>query len=437
MGILEKIEARATKTGLKHPRDPVLAAWFGGGNVSAAGVSVTADTAITHDAVFACVRVLAETMAQLPLHVYRRLADGGKERATDHPLYDKLHNAPNLKHTSYEWRELQTGHCALRGNAYAQITTLNNGRVDQIIPLHPDRVMPFEAPDGSVAIRYTPEKGGNVILLANEIMRLPGLSCNGIEGLSPITAHRETIGHGLAAREYGSRFFSNNAAPKGGIRVPAALDDAAIKALRASWDARHKGLENQHQLAIFDAGMEWVSIGISNEDAQYIEDMRMNVEQVAGIFRVPLILLQRTEKATSWGTGIEQFMLAFIIHTIMPWVVRWEQRMNLSLLSETDRQQYFIGFELKGLLRGDAAARTTLYQAMFNMGALSANDILRLEDMNPSTDGDRKYVPLNMVPVDLVDKVLLKNNPVQQRGNGKDHYEDAEHESTGTPIHRA
>ena len=153
MGILDKIQNRADKIILTNPRDPLLAAWFGGGSSSVAGVNVTPDSAMGHDAVYGCVRVLSETMAQLPLHVYRRTDNDGKEKALDHPLYPVIHDKPNLKQTSYEWREMQTGHCTLRGNSYSHIKFLNNGRVDQIIPLHPDRVMPFEAPDDVVIVR--------------------------------------------------------------------------------------------------------------------------------------------------------------------------------------------------------------------------------------------------------------------------------------------
>ena len=285
MGILDKIQQRADKIILTHPRDPLLAAWFGGGSSSIAGVNVTPESAMGHDAVYGCVRVLSETMAQLPLHVYRRTNNDGKEKALDHPLYPIIHDKPNLKQTSYEWREMQTGHCALRGNSYSHIKFLNNGRVDQIIPLHPDRVMPFEAPDGTVAIRYTPLKGGTQILLADEIIRMPGMSFDGIKGLSPITIHRETIGVGLAQKEYGARFFSNNASPKGALKIPSVLDDEAAKELRASWERRHKGLKNSQQIAILDAGMEWIKIGMTNEDAQYIEGMKLNLEQIARIYR--------------------------------------------------------------------------------------------------------------------------------------------------------
>jgi len=403
---------RSSVQGPRPLKDPVLVQYFGSGSNSGSGMSVTPDTAMSHDAVYGCVRVLAETMAQLPLHVYERTDDDGKQRATDHPLYPILHDMPNRMQTSFEWREMMTGHTALRGDSFSEIVSDNAGRVVEIIPLHPDRCRPF-VHNGEVVMEYLPEMGQRRILLADEILRLPGMSFNGINGMSPISAHRETIGKGLAANEYGGRFFGNNAVPKGALKVPAALDDEAALKLRESWNRRHRGVENSQQIAIFDAGLEWQEIGMSHEDAQYIETMKFNVEQIARIYRVPLVLLQSTEKATSWGTGIEQFMLAFVVHTIMPWSIRWEQRLNASLLSDVDRRKYFIAFDLKGLLRGDAAARKELYKALWGMGAINADEIRRAEDMNaiPNNGGSQYFVPMNMVPADKALDILLKSGP--------------------------
>lgn len=407
MGLLRRLETRGTVQ-YAHPRDPVLAAWFGG-NLSSAGVAVTPQTAMTLTAVYGCVRILSETMAQIPIHVFKRLDGGAKERFFDHPLYEVLHFSPNNRQTSFEYREMMTGHATLRGCGYSEIVQTNGGKLE-LIPLHPDRIMPFEAPDYRIAYKYQPLNGASRIILEDEMLKLPGLTFDGVRHESPITQHMNSIGLGLAMQEHGARLFGNNAVPKGGLKVPQGLSEQAVKELRESWNRRHQGPANAGQIAIFDNGLEWQDIGLNNTDAQYLENRRFQTEEIARIFRVPLILLQETTKATSWGTGIEQFMISFIIYTMMPWVKRWEERLNKSLLTEQERKTLFIAFDLKGFMRGDQKSRALFYKTLHSLGALSANDILRAEDMNPIPDGDRYFIPLNLAPVDKLDEILDKKS---------------------------
>lgn len=385
---------RASKGASAPPRDPVVAEWFGGGNVSMTGASVTAASAMQAGAVFACVRVLAETVAQLPLNVYARDANGGRSRAHAHPLFPILHLQPNNGQTSFEWREMIVGHMALRGVSYSQIFFDNSGRVVSLVPLHPDRTRPFKAPDGGVAFDTVAAGGQRRTLLPAEVLYLPGMCDDLYRPLSPIGLHRETIGFALGAREYQSRFYSGSAQPKGAIKMPGVLGEEATKMLRDSWERRHQGLENSNKVAILDGGMDWVNVGMTNEDAQFLQSLGANNEDVARIFRVPPHKIGILDKATF--SNIEQQSLEFLTDTLLPWLVRCEQRMNLALLTPSERKQYYVAFDVKGMLRGDFKARTDGYKAMFGMGSMSPNDIRELEDMNPIDGGEKYYIPLNV-----------------------------------------
>ena len=402
---LSSLEGRASSLALEHPRDPVLSAMFGAGAATAAGISITPESAQRISAVYACVRVLAESIAAQPLVVWKR-KPGGKERDPGHPLWDLLHTRPNRRQTSFEWRETMVGHTALRGDAYSEIVPRNDGTIAELLPLHPDRTRPFLAPDGRVAYAHSPLKGGQRVLLADEVLRLPSWSDDGVTSKSIVSAHRETFGHAVALQQYGSRLFGNGAAPRGGIVVPgAALDDEAAKALRESWERRHGGVENAHRVAILDGGMEWQNIGLSNEDAEYLGLRKFSVEDIARIFKVPPHKIGHLERSTN--NNIEHQAIEFVVDTLVPWIVRYEQRLNEGLLSEAGRQTHFIGFELKGLMRGDSKTRAAFYKALWQMGALSQNDIRRAEDMDEIPGGDVFYVPLNMAPTSDATQILM------------------------------
>jgi len=226
-GIIEALlskEERATQSA--HPRDSVVAAWWGSGASTAAGVSVTPDKALTSGAVWAAVRLLAETVAMLPLFVYKRLPKDGREADRDHPLWRVLSDRPNRWQTPFEFREMMMGHVLLRGNAYAEILATGGNPIEEVMPLHPDRVVPFWAPDGRRAYRYQPREGGQRILLQDEVFHIHGLTSDGLKGLGPIQLHRETVGEDLAAQEYGARFLANDATPRGILRrSPTAIYD--------------------------------------------------------------------------------------------------------------------------------------------------------------------------------------------------------------------
>jgi len=264
-GILEK---RSLTSSVKEPSEWLLDLL--GGRKSAAGIQITPNTALYSSAVYACVRVLAETVASLPLNVYRFLQGGGKEKAKEHPLYPILHRSPNSEMTSFELRETLQGHLALRGNAYCEVEWNNAGRVKGLWPLRPDRMI-VRRVAGELIYIYTLPSGQQVSLAAENVLHLRGLGSNGVIGYSPIQMAREAIGLALAAEEYGARFYGNNANPGGVLEHPGKLTDAAVKRLRKSWEEKHQGLEKAHRIAILEEGLKWQQVGISAKDAQFLE----------------------------------------------------------------------------------------------------------------------------------------------------------------------
>lgn len=423
--------SRRASVSPKHPRDPALASIMGLGTVSASGAAVTPDSALRVAAVYACVRVLAQAVAQVPLHVYRRTANGGAERATDHPLYERLHLRPNELQTSFEWREASVAHCALRGDAYSRIVLDGAGRIERLESLHPDRVWPFLATDGQVAFRYFAPDGSTKYYLNSEILRLPGMSFDPTgRSLSPIGLHRDTIGNSMISTEYQGRLWSNSAVPKGGLKTPALLGDEAVKALRKNWNDRHSGPDNAGQIAIFHGGLDWVNIGMTHDDAQYVELQALSVSDIARIFGVQPHKIGDLSKATF--SNIEQQSIEFVTDTLRPWVRRWEDRMMISLLTPAERRTLKIEFDLNGLLRGDSAARAALYRVLFAIAALAPNDARRLEGLDPlpGEAAEKTYVQINMAPLDQLLEVLMKADRKPQADGFDDPDKDAKPNGT-------
>ena len=384
------------RSGLAKPESRLIDAL--GGNKSTAGVSVNENTALKSTAVFACVRVLAETIASLPLFVYRRI-DRGKEKATEHPLYQILHDRPNEEMTSFTFRETLMGHLALWGNAYAEIVRDRGGRVRELWPLRPDKTWP-ERDKTAKKLRYKlilPD-GEGVILPGDRVLHIPGLSFDGLVGYSPIRLAREAIGLSLAAEEFGARFFSNGARPGGVLEHPNSLSEEAQKRLRQSWNEMHQGLDKQHRIAILEEGMTYKQIGIPPEDAQFLETRKFQLNEIARIYRVPPHMIGDLDKATY--SNIEQQSIDFVVNTIRPWLVRWEQAINSKLLTPSEQKKYFAEFKVDGLLRGDIESRYKAYATARQWGWMSANDVRELENMNPIEGGDVYLIPLNMIPAD-------------------------------------
>lgn len=394
------------RSGIADPQKWLID-YFTGGTKSAAGINVTPDTALQASAVYACVRVLAETIASLPLHVYRRLEGSkGKEKAPEHYLYPVLHEIANPEMTSFELRETMVGHLCLRGNAYAEKVFDRAGRVKELWPLNPDGVLVErdKATKQLIYIITLPGESKQVKLSSDRILHIRGLSGNGIIGYSPIALAKESIGLALATEEYGSRFFGNASRPSGVLEHPGKLGKDAADRLKKSWEEMHRGLSNAHRVAILEEGLKWNQIGMTQEDSQYLQTRQYQVVDIARIFRVPPHMIAELSRATF--SNIEFQSIDFVVNTIRPWLVRFEQAFKQRLFDETDREHY-AEFSIDGLLRGDIASRYSAYAIGRQWGWLSADDIREMENRNPLPDGQGEtyLVPLNMVPAGETAKI--------------------------------
>lgn len=379
--------------------DAVISNQSGGG--TATGKIVTPGSALYSVPVFACVTILTDTISSLPLLLYRRLPGGGKERADSHPLYRVLHDQPNGEMTSMEWRETMVGHLALWGNAYCEIERdAYTGDVVGLWPLRADSMTPVRLPDGRLGYEYRLPNGSSKGFYANLILHMRLWGGDGITGYSPIRMARQAIALGQAAEEYGARFFGNDSRPGGVLEHPGKLTPEGAKRLKDGWEAAHKGLTNAQRVAVLEEGVKWQQVGIAPEDAQFLETRSFQTAEIARLFRIPPHLISDTERSTSWGTGIEEQNIGFVVYTVRPWVKRIEQRLMASLLTPIEQKTLFVEHLLDGLLRGDIQRRYSAYSIGRQNGWLSADDIRELENMNPLPDGQGKLylVPMNMIP---------------------------------------
>lgn len=406
MGLVRTLAQRRFQNATLANPPGWLVDWFNGGPASSAGPRVTAATARTATAVWCAVLVLASTISTLPLIVYRRLPDGGKERDDSHPLAKLLHDQPNPWQTIVEWLDMTVGHLELRGNAYSVPKYDGRGTVTQLVPLHPDRVRPFDPRTEQngitepIAYEYTPNTGGVRIFFKEDLLHLFGHSDDGLVGLSTIAVHRESIGKSLALQEYGARFFGNYAAPGGVLTHPKKLGKEGRAALKEAWEAKHMGLENAHRVAVLEEGMKWEKIGVDNKDSQYLEAMEFGVDEVARIFNVPPHKLHELRRSTN--NNIEHQAIEFVQDAIRPRCVRIEKRLKTQLFKEREQATHFCEFNIDGLLRGDFKSRMDGYHIGRIDGIFSADEIRARENMNPQPDGNghKYWMPVNYTTTD-------------------------------------
>ena len=380
------------------PKNAVSAAptfYFG---TSGSGKAVTAQSAIQLSTVYACVRVISETVASLPLGVYEA-TDQGNEKATDHPLYRLLHDEPNSEMTSFVLREVMLAHLLLWGNSYCQIIRSGRNRITGLYPLLPDKMTVDRDKAGVLTYAYTTSSGVTVYLSPEDVLHIPGLGFDGVMGYSPIALEKNAIGLGIASEEYGSKFFSNGARPSGILTHPNTVKNP--KALRESWNAAYGGSTNANRVAILEEGMEFKPLSIPNNEAQFLETRKFQVDEICRIFRVPPHLVGNLEHATF--SNIEHSSIDFAVHTIRPWLVRIEQSMNRALFSENEKGRFYVAFNMDGLMRGDYKSRMEGYAIARQNGWMSANDIRELENLNPISEaegGNAYLVNGNMISID-------------------------------------
>ena len=345
-------------------------------------------------AVFACIKILAETIASLPLKLYRRQSGGRKVLADDHPLYAVLHDRPNAWQTSYGWRETLVGWLTLRGNAFCRIVPGSRYFVGGLHPIRPDMMsLQDQEDDGRLVYRYSNGKGRSEILFSDEIFRLNGLSADGLEGLSPVTVARRSFGIAGATDEHAAQMFANGTRLTGILRTDAALSEGARKNISASWKMAHGGPLNSGKTAVLDEGLTWQQVSMSAEDSQFLENRRFQVSDIARWFNMPLHKLGELERSTH--TNIEAQQIDFVVHTLRPWLVNIEQSIKRDLFLPGRDDDVFPEFAVEGLLRGDHEARSSFYKAAVNDGWMTRNEVRNKENMNDLPGLDRPMVPLN------------------------------------------
>ena len=397
------------------PQDSVSAApvfYFG---TSGSGKSVTVQSAIQLSTVYACVRVISETIASLPLGIYETVNEGN-EKATDHPLYRLLHDEPNSEMTSFVFREVMLAHLLLYGNSYSQIIRSGKNQVIGLYPLLPDHMDVDRDSKGNLTYTYTTSDGKTVVMKPRDVLHIPGLGFDGVMGYSPIALEKNAIGLGIASEEYGSKFFSNGARPSGILTHPNTVKNP--KALRESWNTAYGGSSNSNRVAILEEGMKFEPIAIPNNEAQFLETRKFQVDEICRIFRVPPHLVGNLEHATF--SNIEHQSIDFAVHTIRPWLVRIEQAMNRALLSEQEKGRFFVQFNIDGLMRGDYKSRMEGYAIGRQNGWLSANDIRALENQNPipaDQGGDAYLVNGNMISISTAMKQQTEETKTDKRRN--------------------
>lgn len=435
MGFFSSIFKARDKPQVKNRTVGSSYSFYMGG--SSAGKNVNERSAMQMTAVYSCVRILAEAVAGLPLHLYRYKEDGGKEKALDFNLYHLLHDEPNKEMSSFIFRETLMTHLLLWGNAYAQIIRNGKGEVVALYPLMPNKMKVDREENGELYYTYTRSteealtmEGSTVYLTPRDVLHIPGLGFDGLVGYSPIAMAKNAIGLAIATEEYGAKFFANGAAPSGVLEHPGTIKDPAR--LRENWNSTFGGSANSGKVAVLEEGMKYTPISISPEQAQFLETRKFQIDEIARIFRVPPHMVGDLEKSSF--SNIEQQSLEFVKYTLDPWVVRWEQSLARSLLTEDEKKIYFFKFNLEGLLRGDYASRMSGYATARQNGWMSANDIRELENMDkiPAEEGGDLYlINGNMLPLNKAgayankskeeetDEEVLEMGKPARHGNGK------------------
>lgn len=376
-----------------HPASESSILAFGGLPDIAGLPAPTPAESLSLPAVYACIRVLAESVASLPLITYRVRRDGARERAANHYLYPMLRRQANPEMTAFELEELLTSHCAGWGNAYAEIVVDGAGRVAELWPLRPDRMV-VRRHNGLLEYLYTWPNGRQEVFPAWRVHHRRALGGDGIVGYSPLRLAMLAVALGMATEEFGARFFANGARPGLIVTHPGALKDQAWERLKDSWKEESQGVANAHRVKILEEGMKVEQIGVPPEEAQFLQTRTFQAQEIARIFRVPPHKIGLLENATF--SNIEHQAIEFVTDTLRPWLIRFEQAIWRDMLSQTDQESIYVEYLVDGLLRGDLASRYNAYAIGRQWGWLSVNDIRRLENMDPVKNGDVYLQPLNM-----------------------------------------
>lgn len=416
MGILDRLEQRAR---IENPRVPLSASnileALGMEMPTPAGVNITHDKALGITAFWAGVRAISQTIAGLPLQVYEKTGEKTRRQAPEHPVYNLLFKRPNPYMSAFTFKEMRAAHLLCWGNSYAEIQRNERGQIVALWPLLPDRT--GAEIRGGQKFYYTHIDGTKIWLSADKVLHVPGLGFDGIQGYNVIKIHRDSLGLSVAANEYGAQFFGNAARPSGILVHPGKPSEQEKQEFRESWNQVHAGLTRAQRTAIMWGGMKWEKISMAPEEAQFLQTREMQIEEVARILNINPILLQHFTKATTWGSGVAQFLVAYGKFTIAPWLERDEDAMDWDLFSEAEHGRYYVKYNLDSLLRGDAEVQAKVLEIKRRNGIINADEWRELDDENPLPDGlgQEYFMPLNMVPVSQMIERPTENLPMPKR----------------------
>lgn len=428
MGLLSSLfETRSSTISANEKSDPALSAYFGSGINTASSQNVNATTALKISTVYACTNRKALTLAMLPLMTMHKLSGGGHEVAEKHRLFKQLHDKPNDWQTSFDWRLMGQTHKMLRGNFYCYIQSSPGRALNQLIPLHPDRVWPFiktrsgavyymydnspTPPAGSkLFYQYFPFDGETQILSADEVLHIRGMSDNGIVGKSVVKLMAESVGLAMATERQGATLFTNGAQISKVFKHPAKLDDKAFDRLRDQLD-QYTGAENAHRTIILENGMDISKLSLTMEEAQFLETRKFQVEDICSFLDVPMMLIHRSGDKNQTFASAEVIMQMFISLNMQPEFENWEQRLKESLLLSYE-QDYYFNFDFNALMRGDMAAQAAYNKSRFETGSWTPNDIRRNSGETPidKPESNETYVQSGIVPARLAGQ---QNQPVK------------------------
>ena len=378
-------------------------------NRTPSGIRVTADNSMACSAYTACIRVISDAVSSLPLHVYERLANGGKTKATQHPVYRLLHSQPNPWQTAQEFRDWMTGMYLHYGASYAEIRPGARGAVSELWPLHSSRMEAERLSDGTLRYRYREPNGRETIYSQDQIFALRFTTEDGIKPIPTYRLFSNVIGLSQALETHAATFFGNNARPGVVLESESPIPVEAAERLRESWERLHRGSDRAHRTAVLPAGVKAKELSSSNEAAQMLESRAFSVIECCRIFRVPPHLIQDLSRSSF--SNIETQSVEFLQHCLLPHLKRWEAAIARDLI--VDDETYFAEHAVSGILRADHAARSAYYVSALQNGWMTVNEIRELENLNPiGPEGDKHFVQLNMTTLDKVGQEPPAPEPV-------------------------
>ncbi|PEI02644.1 phage portal protein [Pantoea agglomerans] len=379
--------------------------WMG---MSTSGKVVSADKAIRLSAVWACVRLLSESVSTLPLKIYERQSDGSRKPAIQHPAYQVLCRRPNLEMTPSRFMLMLVASICLRGNGFVEKKMIGNKLVS-LVPLLPQNMVVKRLDNGSLQYTYT-ESNSQRVIPAKNIMHIRGFGLDGVCGMMPMMTGRDVIGAAMAVEESAAKIFENGLQSSGFLSAETALDKDQRERLRGYMQA-FTGSRNAGKIMVLEGGLKYQNVTMNPEAAQMLESRAFSIEEICRWFRVPPFMVGHADKQSSWASSVEGMNLQFLTNTLRPLLVNIEQEISRCLLDGDE--DLFAEFSVEGLLRADSAGRSAYYTTALQNGWMSRNDVRRLENMPPIEGGDLYTVQLNLTPLED----LKQNSQAAQAAN--------------------